>query len=111
DWPPAKKLVSIVTNVPPPETASRDFSALPAVGVFQYWQFGNRGGLLHELRTLDPRVARHGGARRQSRAIGRRSHRADRHGQGGGEPRGCVAARRGAAAPHNRSGRSPARAP
>src|SRR6185295_10118516 len=69
DWPPAKKLVSIVTNGPPPETASRDFSALPAVGVVLYRQFGNRGGLLHELRTLDPRVARHGGARRQSRAV------------------------------------------
>src|SRR6186713_2407443 len=76
-------LVSIVTNGARPETASREISALPAVGIVQYRQFGDRGGLFHELRLVDTGMACHGGACGKPRLVGRRGHRAHGHGQGG----------------------------
>src|SRR5688572_23967595 len=103
-------LVSIVTNGTSPETASREISAVPAFGPVKYRQFGDRGGLLPELRAFDSGMARHGRPGCQSRPVRRRSHGADGHGQGGGEPRGRRTAVRRPAAPHNRTFRPAAHA-
>src|SRR5678815_3595337 len=100
-------LVSIVTNGASPETPSREISALPAVGVVQYREFGDRGRLFHELRLVDTGMACHGGACGKPRLVGRRGHRAHGHGQGGRQSRGQCPDRRRAAAPHNRAQRPP----
>src|SRR5690349_3584980 len=96
-------LVSIVTNGAPPETPSGEISPLPAVGAVQYRELGDRGRLLHELRIVDPGMARDGGPGGKPGPLGRRGHCAHRHGQGGGQSCGQRADRRGPTAPHNRA--------
>src|ERR1041384_3896516 len=93
-------LVSIVTNEHAYETPLGEFSPLPAVGLVQYREWGDRRCVLFAFRPLDSRMARHGRSGRQSRAFRGGSHRPDSHGQGGREPGRGQPSRCGPAAAH-----------